>query len=62
MQPIAQPIVPKGLRARSVAGRKDTYENLWMYYVELAVKGSYKPLGSICLELVPPKKRGCLSN
>ena len=41
---------------RSVAGRKDTYENLWMYYVELAVKGSHKTLGSMCLDRVPKTK------
>ena len=42
---------------RSVAGRKDVYENLWMYYVELAVKGSYKPLGSMRLHCV--QKKNC---
>ena len=33
--------------------RRDTYENTWMYYVELSVKGSHKFLGIyLTLELI----------
>lgn len=31
---------------RSGCCRKDTYENTWLYYVELVIKGNHKLLGS----------------